>query len=162
MTKDASNLPTEEQKTSPKKTDAITQKWGKSTKSAGWTAVPNILMYRQKSLGLSPLDINILLHLMTYWWQDEKKPYPSKKTLAKAIGVTPGTIQKKIRDMEAIGFIKRIERRRENERSDTNEYDLTPLRDMLLPHAEEELRERRKKHAERQKRKTSVTKPSPE
>lgn len=161
MTQDATPLPaSEKKKATPKKSDAFTQKWGKSTKSAGWTAVPNILIYRQKSLGLSPLDLNILLHLMTYWWQDEQKPYPSKGTLAKAIGVTSGTIQKRIRGMEAAGFVKRIERRRESNRSDTNEYDLSPLRDLLLPHAEVEIQERTKKHAERQKRKTTVTKPS--
>ncbi|NOG32860.1 hypothetical protein HLB35_15805 [Halomonas sp. TBZ9] len=97
---------------------------------------------------------------MTYWWQNEQKPYPSKATLAKSIGVTSGTIQKRIRAMEAGGLIKRIQRRRENNRSDTNEYDLSPLRDALVPHAEEELRERKKKHTERQKRKTTVNKPS--
>ncbi|WP_328732293.1 helix-turn-helix domain-containing protein [Vreelandella azerica] len=138
----------------------MAQKWGKPTRDAGWTSIPNILIYRQKTLGLDSLDLNILLHLMTYWWQNEQKPYPSKATLAKSIGVTSGTIQKRIRAMEAGGLIKRIQRRRENNRSDTNEYDLSPLRDALVPHAEEELRERKKKHTERQKRKTTVNKPS--
>lgn len=162
MTQDASTPPSGEQKAPSKKEDAIAKKWGKPIKNAGWTAIPNILVYRQRSLGLTPIDLNILLHLMTYWWQDDKKPHPSKATLAQAIGVSSGTIQKRIRDMEAAGFIKRIERRRKNNRSETNEYDLSPLRDLLLPHAQEELRERKKRHAEKQKRKTTVTKPSPE
>jgi len=158
-TKNASSSPSGAKKAKPQ-ADSITDKWGKASKDSGWTAVPNILIYRQKTLGIDSLDLNILLHLLTYWWQDEKKPHPSKKTLANAIGVTPGTVQKRIRAMEAGGLIKRIQRRKENDRSDTNEYDLSPLRDALLPHAEEELRERNNKHAEKRKRKTTVNKPS--
>lgn len=159
MAQDASTSPSGEQKVKSKKTDAITQKWGKPIKDVGWTSIPNILVHRQKSLGIDSLDLNILLHLMTYWWQDEKKPHPSKGTLAKAIGVTSGTIQKRIRAMEAGGLIQRIQRRKDNDRSDTNEYDLSPLRDVLVPHANEELRERKKKHAEKQNRKTTINKP---
>lgn len=149
----------ESQKTQSQKGNEIAKKWGVQSKDVGWTAVPNILIYRQKTLGIDSLDLNILLHLLTYWWQDEKKPHPSKKTLAQAIGVTPGTIQKRIRAMEAGGLIKRIQRRRDNDRSDTNEYDLTPLKEALIPHAEEELRERKKKHTEKRIRKTTVNKP---
>ncbi len=141
------------------RSDSIARKWGKECRDAGWTAVPNILIQRQKSLGLEPIDLNILLHLMAYWWQDENKPHPSKNTLAQSIGVSPSTIRRRIKGMEAGGLIKRIERRRESDRSDTNEYDLTPLREALKPYAEEELTERRRAHAARRRRQTTVNKP---
>lgn len=142
------------------RSEAIAKKWGKACHDTGWTAVPNILIQRQKSLGLEPIDINILLHLMAYWWQDEKMPHPSKNTLAESIGVSPSTIRRRIKGMEAGGLIKRIERRRDNNRSETNEYDLSPLRDVLKPYAEEELAERRRNNAAKKQRKTTVRRPA--
>lgn len=133
-------------------------KWGKPNIDAGWTCIPNILIRRQKTLGLDALDLNILLHLLTYWWEDENHPHPSKETLAKAIGVSASTIQRRIRQMEAGQLLKRVERRRAGDRSDTNLYDLTPLRAILEPHAKQELEERKAGHAGRRSRMTTVTK----
>lgn len=133
-------------------------KWGKANIAAGWTCIPNILIRRQKTLGLDSIDLNILLHLLTYWWEDENHPHPSKDTLAKAIGISPSTVQRRIRQMHAGGLLKRVERRREGNRSETNLYDLTPLRALLEPHAELELAERKAGHAGRRERMTKVTK----
>lgn len=133
-------------------------KWGKPNIDAGWTCIPNILIRRQKTLGLDALDLNILLHLLTYWWEDENHPHPSKETLAKAIGVSASTIQRRIRQMEAGKLLKRVERRRAGDRSDTNLYDLTPLREILEPHAQQELEERKAGHANRRTRMTTVAK----
>lgn len=133
-------------------------KWGKAIIKAGWTCIPNILIRRQKTLGIDSVDLNILLHLLTYWWEDENLPHPSKETLAKAIGVNASTIQRHIRRMEAGGLLRRIERRREGDRNDTNLYDLTPLREILEPHAQQELDERKASHEGRRNRMTTVTK----
>lgn len=133
-------------------------KWGKPITEAGWTTIPNILIRRQRTLGLEPIDINILLHLLTYWWEDENHPHPSKDTLAQSIGVSSSTIQRRIRQMEAGGLLKRVERRREGDRSDTNLYDLTPLRSILEPHAQQELDERKAGRANRRRRQTTVSK----
>lgn len=137
-------------------------KWGSPIIEAGWTCIPNILIRRQKTLGLDALDLNILLHLLTYWWEGENHPHPSKDTLAKAIDVSPSTIQRRIRQMEAGGLLRRVERRREHDRSETNLYDLTPLRAILEPHAKQELEERKAGRASRHRRMTTVTKvPTP-
>jgi predicted transcriptional regulator len=132
-------------------------KWGKPNIDAGWTCIPNILVRRQKTLGLDALDLNILLHLLTYWWEDDNHPHPSKETLAKAIGVSASTIQRRIRAMEQGGLLQRIQRRKADDRSETNLYDLTPLREILEPHAELELKERKASHKARQERMTKVT-----
>ena len=53
----------------PASTDRkIAQKWGAALAGAGWTAMPNVIIKRQKALGLTPLDVNIILQLLTYWW----------------------------------------------------------------------------------------------
>lgn len=137
---------------------ALEAKWGKPNIAAGWTCIPNILVRRQRTLGLDSIDVNILLHLMTYWWEDGNLPHPSKETLAKAIGISASTVQRHIRSMEAGGLLVRVERRKEKNRSDTNLYDLTPLKDILEPHAELEMAERAASHAGRHSRMTKVAK----
>lgn len=137
---------------------ALESKWGKPNIAAGWTCIPNILIRRQKTLGLDPTDLNILLHLLAYWWDDGNLPHPSKETLAQAIGISASTVQRRIRSMEAGGLLKRVERRKEKDRSDTNLYDLTPLKGLLEPHALHEVAERNAGHAGRRARMTSVTK----
>jgi len=112
-------------------------------------------------LGIDALDLNILLHLLSYWWEDENHPHPSKETLAQAMNVSASTIQRRIRAMEAGGLLRRIERRREKDRSETNLYDLTLLRDLLEPHAVLELEDRNASHERRRKRMTTVTKVKP-
>lgn len=137
---------------------AIETKWGKANIATGWTCIPNILIKRQRTLGIEPIDLNILLQLLTYWWEDENLPHPSKETLAQSIGVSASTIQRRIRLMEAGGLIKRVERRRAGDRSETNLYDLTPLRAILEPHAEVELAERKAGHTGRRNRTIKVAK----
>jgi hypothetical protein len=38
---------------------------------AGWSAIPNIIIEKQRALGLDALDVNILLHLIQYWWTED-------------------------------------------------------------------------------------------
>jgi len=72
------------------------KKWSKALMDAGWTALPSVIIERQKALGLDALDMNIILHLANYWWTRDNKPHPSKKTIAEAIGVAPRTVQRRI------------------------------------------------------------------
>jgi len=51
------------------------KKWTAPLIKAGWTVIPNVLFERQQALGLDPLDVNILLHIASYWWTPEGKPY---------------------------------------------------------------------------------------
>lgn len=123
------------------------EKWGKENIQAGWTLLPNALLIHQAALGLTPMDINIILQIARYWWEAENHPYPSKKSIADCIGVQPRTVQKRIQAMEAAGFIKRVERREKDKGSKTNIYKLTPLIKYLTPYSKEIIAEkaRRKK-----------------
>lgn len=139
---------------------SVAAKWSAPLAKAGWTSIPNVIFERQQALGLSPLDINILLHLAGYWWKPKDFPHPSKATLAKAIGVTPRTIQKRIAGMEAAQYIKRVARKTSSGDNDTNEYDLSGLIEHAKPFAQERIedRERRKREqTERLTRKKPLT-----
>jgi len=124
-------------------------KWSKVMMTAGWTVIPNVLLVRQKALGLEPLDVNILLHIMQHWWRKDDKPHPSKDTIAKAIGVTPRTVQRRIAAMEKAGFIHRQQRRTSSKASLTNIYHLDGLITAAKPFAQEMIEGIKKKADDR-------------
>ncbi len=127
------------------------KKWSKALMDAGWTALPSVIIENQKQLDLSPLDINIVLYLASKWWTPEGKPFPSKSTMAKAMGVHPRTIQKHIASLEAADYIRREERRTPTG-SKTNIYHLDGLIKAAKPFADEKVAEIKDK-AEMAKRK---------
>lgn len=115
------------------------QKWSKPLMDSGWTAIPSVIIERQKALGLDALDVNILLHLATYWWTPDNKPHPSKVTIADAMRVTPRTIQRRIAALEAAKLIRRQERRIAGKGSRPNLYHLDGLIEATKPFAVEKL-----------------------
>ena len=123
-------------------------KWGKPLMEAGFTVFPNIILERQQTLGLDATDVNILLHLALYWWKKENVPHPSKKSIAAAVGVHPRTVQRRIANMEAGGFIMREERRTDTNTSRTNRYHFDGLVKAATPYAEEALQERARRRKE--------------
>ena len=117
------------------------KKWSKPLMAAGWNVIPNIIIEKQGALGLDALDMNIILHLSHYWWQPDNVPHPSVGTIAKAIQVTPRTVQKRIAALEKLGFLRREERRFTQNGSVTNRYHFEGLIAAATPYAEEKARE---------------------
>lgn len=106
---------------------AAETKWGKPVVGYGFTIAPSLLMQAQRRIGLSPLQFNIILHLMDFWWDAGRKPFPSKKEIAERTGVHPRTIQKNIAELEGQGLVTRIPRKTPAGDPGTNFYDLTGL-----------------------------------
>jgi len=121
-------------------------KWGKKVIEAGYTSVPDVLIRYQQRLKLKPLDINVLLHLLSYWWKAGNLPRPSKVTIATAIKVTPSTVRRCLKKLESLNYVTRIEHRK-SYGSRPNEYNLAGLVKALQPLALEELEEIRKRKA---------------
>src|SRR3989442_566097 len=94
--------------------------------------------------------MNIILHLASYWWTHDSKPHPSKVTIAKAIGVTPRTVQRRIASLERGGFIRREERRVKGRGSRTNLYHFDGLIEAAKPYAEEKLEKIKERKSERE------------
>src|SRR5436309_210924 len=86
------------------------RKWTKALMDAGWTVIPSVILERQQALGLTALDVNVLLHLARHWWEKDRLPFPSKKTIAECMGVSESTVQRRIASMEKQGLIKRTPR----------------------------------------------------
>lgn len=85
-------------------------KWGKSVMDVGYCIVPSILFRAQSRLGLSGMQLVVLLQLHEFWWRSDQLPYPAKETLAKRMNVSDKTVQRITRELEAAGYIKRMPR----------------------------------------------------
>jgi len=143
------------------------KKWSKVLMDSGWTAIPSVIVERQQVLGLDALDLNILLYLSTFWWTEDNKPRPSKKTIATALGVEPRTVQRRIAAMEKDNLIKREEHRVRGKGSRPNTYHFDGLIKAAQPYAiekkqamEERKVERELSTARKGKAKLHIVKPS--
>lgn len=114
--------------TKPKVADkrSVAARWGRVNAAAGWTALPSVLFQRQQALGLDPMDINIILHLLGPWWDADQYPFLGVSHMAKAIGVDRRTIQRRIEAMEKGGYIKRMPQYKDK-RQQSNRYNLSGL-----------------------------------
>jgi len=142
------------------KVSVLEAKWSKPLIDAGFTVIPNVIFQRQQALGLSALDINILLQLAAYWWKPGDLARPTKKTIAAAIGVHETTVRKRIKHMEGGKLMKRIERRLSKERSKPNLYDFSGLIAAATPYALEEIEKKNERKAEALKRLAKKGKPA--
>lgn len=113
------------------------KKWGKPLMEAGWSAIPNILIEKQAALGLDAVDLNIIIHLQSYWWTAEKHPHPSIGTIAKALNVTPRTVQRRIRRLEKGGLLTIEARQHASKGNNTNLYKFDGLIAAARPFAVE-------------------------
>jgi len=129
------------------KLKTLEKKWTAKLLAAGWTVLPLAILRRQKDLGLDPVDINIILHLVSYWWEPERRPYPSKQAIAECIGRSTSTVQRRIAALEEAGLIVREYRYHEKHGQITNVYHLDGLIKAAIPYAKEmlEVKSKRKK-----------------
>lgn len=135
------------------------KKWGKDLMEAGWTAVPSIVLEKQAALGLDSVEVNILLHLMTYWWHADNKPYPSKRAIAEAMNYTPRHIQRKLDALEKAGFIEREQRFDSAGGQLSNRYSFNGLIKAVRPYAEEKNQQREKNRTEEVERRRRKGRP---
>lgn len=93
----------------------------------GFCIIPSILLRAQQRLGLNPTQLVVLLQLADYWWDEDRKPYPSKRDLSDRSGLSPRQIQRHVAALEKRGFVKRNERHAPRGGKSSNEYDVAGL-----------------------------------
>ena len=106
---------------------ASEKKWGKDVMALGFSIVPSLLLRAQRRLGLSPTQLAILMQLCDFWWDSERKPYPSKATLAERLDLSPRQVQRHVADLETAGLVERMQRWSPAGGKTTNSYDLGGL-----------------------------------
>ena len=133
-----------------KATKASERKWSKPVMDLGFCIVPSLLLKAQRRLRLNPTQLAVLMHLADYWWDVDRNPYPSKKTLGERLALSARQVQRHIADLEAMGYVKRIERRALHRGKLSNQYDLSGLVERLkelepeFRKVEEEIKTRRR------------------
>lgn len=114
-------------KTGTKAASSQERIWGKAVLRHGYAGIPSVLIQAQSRLGISPLQMNIIIQLLDYWRDPDRRPFPSKKELAGRINVTDKTIQNNIRALEQAGLIRREQRRTAAGDWNSNIYHLDGL-----------------------------------
>lgn len=124
-------------------------KWGTAVMDLGFSIIPSLLLRAQRRLGLNPTQLAVLLQLCDYWWDEKRKPFPSKEALSQRLGLSTRQVQRQIAALEAVGLVKRIERIGRHGGKLSNIYDLSGLAKRLqelepdFRQVEEEHRQRR-------------------
>lgn len=106
---------------------ASEKKFGKPVMDVGYCITPSLLMKAQARIGLNPVQFNIVMQLLDQWWSADRRPWPSKATLAERIGLSERQIQRQIAEMEGAKLIQRIGRTSPGKGKTSNEYDLSGL-----------------------------------
>jgi len=132
---------------------ASEQKWGKPVMNQGFCIIPSLLLRAQRRLGLNSTQLTVLMHLADFWWDVNRKPYPSKETLAERMNLSARQVQRIIAELEKAGLVKRTQRYAAHKGKISNEYDLSGLVARLkqlepdFRKADEEAKERRRQAA---------------
>ena len=59
---------------------------GNEVIALGFCIVPSLLLRARNRLGLNPTQLAVLMQLCDFWWERDRKPYPSKAVLAERWG----------------------------------------------------------------------------
>lgn len=110
-----------------KRKGRVAEVWTPELAKYGFTQVSNFFLDHYADLGLNRTEALLIIHLIRYRWTKDNHPFPSYATLATLMGLHHRRVRAVVSSLEQRGFLQRIERRRASDRSDTNQYDLSPL-----------------------------------
>lgn len=87
-------------------------RWGEKLEPLGFCPVSSFFLKNYSTLlgpnsGLSPADAMLVIHILDHKW-DDKDPFPTVKSLAAKMGVTPRSVRKRLQVLESLELIQRI------------------------------------------------------
>jgi len=122
------------------------RKWTSTVIDAGFQIVPDTLVRAQAYLGLSPVDVVILLNVGMHWWQEDNLPFPRPSVIAKRMGTSTRTVERRLAKLQENGFLKRLEAEvltTKGKKKTVRRFDLSGLIQKLAPLAEHNLQLRK-------------------
>ena len=103
-------------------------KWGAKVMQHKYCIVPSLLLRAQNRLKLTAVQLAVLLQVCDFWWDEARKPFPSKQKLALRLGMTPRQVQRHLAALEDMKYIARVPRFDTGSGGRTsNTYDLAGL-----------------------------------
>jgi hypothetical protein len=91
---------------------AVLSKWGGAITAGanGFQLVPNVLLRKQKQLGLNATDVLVILNVTMHWWELDELPYPRPSAIAARMNLSPRTVERSMRKLEKLGLLVRMKR----------------------------------------------------
>ena len=90
---------TSQQETEQENGHKLVVKFGYDILQDGHTAVPNLFLDLYAELGLTPLEMMFIIHLMQFQWS-KKNPYPARTTIASKMGIKARQISKYVQSLK--------------------------------------------------------------
>lgn len=83
-------------------------RWGEKLISSGFCIIPERVIKKWGTTGLDATDLALVANLAAYWWSSDNLPYPATSLLAKNLGVSKRTVERRIANMVNRGFLARV------------------------------------------------------
>jgi DNA-binding MarR family transcriptional regulator len=106
---------------------------------AGWSPIPDVLLFSQHKLKIQSDDLVVLLNLMAHYYVKDEMPFVRPTTIAKRIGVSQRSVQRSIARLLSLGLILKGK----HETNGHITYDLAPLINKLQPLGRERIAEKK-------------------
>jgi AraC-like DNA-binding protein len=87
------------------------RRWGKPVMKYGFHQFPALLFEAQNRLQLGPVQFNLLLQILSWWWRADDLPFPALATIADRMGMSERQVRRVIRELEANKLIKHVPRK---------------------------------------------------
>ena len=85
-------------------------KWGAdaiATDHHGFVQLPDASIRYQSELGITALELCVLVHVLRFWWCADEYPHPRISLLAREMGVSRRTVERAVGSLEAKGLMVR-------------------------------------------------------
>lgn len=92
--------------------------------------VPDLLLRRQKDLGISPQEMIVLLNIIMHWWKEDSLPFPSATRIAQRLQMSPRSVERHIKSLCDKGYLKKL-RPEELNGKEIRRFDLSGLIEKL-------------------------------
>ncbi len=111
------------------KNNDLSELWGEESLDAGWTAIPNSLIFLQSELKISSQELvvllNIFIHRRTY--KPNEFAFPSVRSIANRTGQSMRNVRRHLSSLEKKEFITRLRTTPADNTKGKNLYDVRPL-----------------------------------
>ena len=118
----------------------VAERYGDAGK-AGWSPLPDVLLFNQRKLELNSEDLNVLLNMMAHYYSPGAMPFVRPNVIAKRMGVSTRSVQRSITRLRKKNLIAKASGPKRQVI-----HDLTPLIEKLRPLAQERLADRAARH----------------
>lgn len=105
----------------------VEARWSRAVLAHGYTILPALLINGQRKLGLTPDEMNVVLHLAYHWRTAGHDPFPTKKRIAGLMGKSDKQVQRYFQSLEEKGLVQRVKRMSSSRGQMSNSYDLSGL-----------------------------------